>query len=63
MVKAVQGTLIQTEPSIKEIITRVAEYAVIEDINETTIFIKTEYFKDIKQQVDKIIANATKQNE
>lgn len=63
MVKAVQGTLIQTEPSIKEIITRVAEYAVIEDINETTIFIKTEYFEDIKQQVDKIIANATKQNE
>lgn len=63
MVKVVKGCLIKTEPSIKEIIMRVAEHAVIMEINENTLFVKGEYIDEIKQQVDKIIAHSTRHSE
>ncbi|EJW03761.1 hypothetical protein EDEG_01956 [Edhazardia aedis USNM 41457] len=63
MVKLSRGSLLKTEPNIKELILRICEHAVIEDINDSTLFVKTEYIEDIKVQVYKIIANATKQLE
>lgn len=63
MVKLVKGCLLKTEPNIKEIIMLVAEHAIIEVLNETTIFIKEEFYDEIKTQVEKILSNASKQIE
>ncbi|KAM0688651.1 TFIIH complex subunit tfb5 [Conglomerata obtusa] len=63
MVKAVKGSLIKTEPSLKEIIMRGREDIVIEDIDDKTLFVKTENVNEMKQYIEKIIANATKQLE
>lgn len=63
MVKMIRGTLIKTEPSLKEIIMSGRNDAVIEDVNDTAIFVKTENVTDIKIYVEKILAGATKQAE
>lgn len=63
MVKVIKGCLIKTEPSIKEIIMRVAEHAVINEVNNETLFIKSEFVAEIKQKVDKIIQNTARHTE
>lgn len=59
----VRGCLLKTEPNIKEVIITVAEHAVIEVLNESTLFIKEEYYDEIKLQIEKILSSATKQIE
>jgi Transcription factor TFIIH complex subunit Tfb5 len=58
MVKITKGALIDTEPSIKEVISRLGESEkfVIEDINDNCIFIKREAAINIKDRVSKIMA-------
>lgn len=57
MVKATKGCLIETEPSIKEVISMLgeAENFVIEDISDTAIFIKQEAATNIKERVSKVM--------
>ena len=60
MVKATRGTLIETDPSVKEVILRLgtAEKFVIEDINDSVIFITKESAINIKERVNKIMSIA-----
>ncbi|RVD92923.1 TFIIH basal transcription factor complex TTD-A subunit [Tubulinosema ratisbonensis] len=65
MVKAVKGTLIETDPSVKEIIQMFTaeENVVIEDINDRMLFIDTAYKEAITEKVEKILQNYIKKNE
>lgn len=58
MVKAVKGCLVETEPSIKEIVLKLGENEnfVIEEIDDNRIFIKQEAAVNIKDRVAKIMA-------
>ncbi|TBU12681.1 putative subunit Tfb5 of transcription factor TFIIH complex [Hamiltosporidium tvaerminnensis] len=52
MVKAVRGCLIKTEPSVKEVILKISEteHYVIEDINETTLFVNYDCLDTLKSR-------------
>lgn len=64
MVKAIKGTLIETDPSVKEIILSTSEEnVVIEDINDRMLFIDTAYKEEIIEKVEKIVQNFIKKNE
>lgn len=58
MVKAIRGTLVKSEPSIKEVILKLGESEkfIIEDINDTAVFITKDASKDIKEKVHKIMS-------
>ncbi|ELA41981.1 uncharacterized protein VICG_00998 [Vittaforma corneae ATCC 50505] len=58
MVKAVKGSLIETEPSIKEVILKLGENEkfVIEEIDDCRIFITQEAAAGIKERVSKIMS-------
>ncbi len=58
MVKAIKGTLIETEPSIKEVIMTIGERKnfIIENINDTMIFINSSAVSGLKEQVNKIMS-------
>jgi hypothetical protein len=57
MVKAVKGCLVETEPSIKEIILKLSENEdfLIEEIDDCRIFIKQEAAVKIKERISKIM--------
>jgi len=59
MVRSIKGTLIQTEPSIKEVILKLGESEnfIIEDINDNAVFITQEAAVNIKERVHKIMAD------
>ncbi|KAI5148915.1 TFIIH basal transcription factor complex TTD-A subunit [Enteropsectra breve] len=59
MVKVAKGTLVQTEPSIKEVISRIGDHdgSVLADINDETIFITREASLSIRESVNKIMGN------
>lgn len=58
MVKAIRGCLIETEPSIKEVICNIGgnENFLIEEIDDTHVFITEEASLKIKQRISKIMA-------
>lgn len=58
MVKAVKGSLVETEPSIKEVILKLGENGnfVIEEIDDCRIFITQEAAAGIKERVSKIMS-------
>ncbi|AHL30153.1 subunit Tfb5 of transcription factor TFIIH complex [Encephalitozoon intestinalis ATCC 50506] len=60
MVKATKGYFLRTEPSVKEVILKLGETEnfIIEDINDTCIFITPEAASDIKERVELIMNNA-----
>ncbi|CCI73982.1 ECU09_1615 [Encephalitozoon cuniculi GB-M1] len=60
MVKATKGYFLRTEPSVKEVILKLGETEnfVIEDINDTCVFITPEAASDIKDRVELIMSNA-----
>lgn len=57
MVKAIKGTLIETEASIKEVVLALgeAEHFVIEDIDDNHIFITRNASQNIKERVNKVM--------
>ncbi|KAM0679162.1 TFIIH complex subunit tfb5 [Binucleata daphniae] len=63
MVKMIRGTLIRTEPSLKEIILSGRNDTVIEDVSDTLIFVKSETVNETKGYVERMLAGATKQFE
>lgn len=58
MVKAIKGKLIETEPSIKEVILLLGENEnfIIEDINDTAVFVKDTTAPGLKRRVDNIMS-------
>ncbi|KAK1348290.1 hypothetical protein LUQ84_002296 [Hamiltosporidium tvaerminnensis] len=62
MVKAVRGCLIKTEPSVKEVILKISEteHYVIEDINETTLFVNYDCLDTLKSRVEKVLSSTTR---
>lgn len=60
MVKATKGFFLRTEPSVKEVILKLGESEkfIIEDINDTCVFITPEAAADIKQRVEAIMDSA-----
>lgn len=60
MVKATKGYFLRTEPSVKEVILKLGESEnfVIEDINDTCVFITPEGAPDIKERVEAIMNSA-----
>lgn len=59
MVKAIKGCLIETEPSIKEVILRFGENEnfVIEEIDDMHLFVLQDSIKKIKENVAKIMGS------
>ncbi|KHN68982.1 subunit Tfb5 of transcription factor TFIIH complex [Ordospora colligata] len=60
MVNATKGYFLRTEPSVKEVVLKLGESEnfVIEDINETSVFITPEAASDIKERVELIMNSA-----
>ncbi len=60
MVNATKGYFLRTEPSVKEVVLKLGESEnfVIEDINETCVFITPEAASDIKERVELIMNSA-----
>lgn len=58
MVKAIKGTFIETEPSIKEVILTIGEknQFIIENINDTMVFINSKGVVGLKDNVSKIMS-------
>lgn len=58
MAKAAKGCLIETEPSIKEVILKLGENEnfIIEEIDDNTLFITQDAAKNIKDRVAKIMS-------
>lgn len=62
MVKAIKGIFVKTEPSIKEIIMKVADPSdIIEDINDYSLFLNPSSLEEIKLKVEKILNLARKE--
>lgn len=59
MVRAIKGTLIETEPSIKEVILNLGENEnfVIEDINDNAVFVTQAAAVGLKERVQKIMSH------
>ncbi|KKO74106.1 transcription factor tfiih complex subunit tfb5 [Vairimorpha ceranae] len=62
MVTISKGCLVKTEPSIKEVICTIGENEnfVIENINDTLVFITEEGAKDLKSRVEAILNRPNK---
>lgn len=60
MVKATKGYFLRTEPSVKEVVLKLGESEnfVIEDINDTCVFITPEGASGIKDRVELIMSSA-----
>ncbi|KCZ76179.1 hypothetical protein H311_01692 [Anncaliia algerae PRA109] len=65
MVKAIKGCLIETDPSVKEIILMLTteENVIIEDINDRMLFIDSNYKDNIVNRVDKVVQSFIKKTE
>lgn len=59
MVRAIRGILIETEPSIKELILNLGENEnfIIEDINDNAVFITQAGAAGIKERVQRIMSH------
>lgn len=57
MVRSVKGILVVTEPSIKEVITRLdrKERFIIEEVDDTTLFIKEEAAAHLKERIAELM--------
>ncbi|KAI5169198.1 TFIIH basal transcription factor complex TTD-A subunit [Pancytospora epiphaga] len=57
MVYSIKGTLIQTEPSVKELILKLGEDEnfIIEDINDSAIFITREAAININERIRNVM--------
>lgn len=58
MVKATRGCLIETEPSIKEVVLKLGENEnfIIEEIDDNTVFITQNAARNIKERVNRIMS-------
>lgn len=57
MVKTIKGTLLKCDPSVKQIILRLdREHSfIIEDIDDTTLFIDQKFLKIVEEETEKTI--------
>ncbi|KAI4292473.1 TFIIH basal transcription factor complex TTD-A subunit [Pancytospora philotis] len=57
MVRCIKGALVQTEPSIHEVIVKLskADNFIIEDIDDSAIFITQKAAATIKEQVQRVM--------
>ncbi|KAI5181865.1 TFIIH basal transcription factor complex TTD-A subunit [Nematocida sp. AWRm80] len=64
MVKAIRGTLIECDPSIKQIILRLnREYNfIIQDLDDTLLFVDQKYTQKIEEETSKMIKHIVKKN-
>ncbi|KAF9082619.1 hypothetical protein BGX29_001860 [Mortierella sp. GBA35] len=61
MVKAVKGTLIECDTSVKQIIIGLNEKLqfIIEDLDDTHVYIETTYVEQLRHDIDQILNENT----
>lgn len=64
MVRAMKGTLLLSDPSVKQIILRLnrEHNFIIQDIDDSTLFVRSEHLAMIEEETEKMLNYITRQN-
>ncbi|EHY64544.1 TFIIH basal transcription factor complex TTD-A subunit [Nematocida ausubeli] len=64
MVKAIKGTLIECDPSVKQIVIRLnrEHNFIIQEIDDNTLFVDSKYISKIEEETARMLSYIVKKN-